>query len=392
MRTVPKLIMILHIDMDAFFASIEQAINPRLKGKPLIVGTRNNKLYTVVCAASYEAKALGISSGMPTALAFQICPGLEFVAAEQSKYIWTSEQILKMLESYGYALNYPSIDEFQMDIAEPVNPESLAQEIQKQIYAEFQITASIGIARNCVLAKLASKLNKPNGITVLTAGNLEAILVQTPLNKLCGIGQKTGLLMQDLGIKTCLDLYQKTPVFLEQTLGKYGLNLYLSLHSTESLQLATETEKPKSVGHSYSLPRASENPGFIRAWIRLLSEMVGERLRQQNLSAFTVNLWLSRPQYKGFSAQKTYSQATNDGYEIYLRCRKIIAGIGLETPKIRAFGVTCSNLTQSSYSPLFKEEKRREELIKAVDNINIRQGQGTIYPAMTILTRKIPRK
>ena len=102
--------MILHIDMDAFFASIEQAVNPRLKGKPLIVGSRKNKLYTVVCAASYEAKVLGINSGMPTKQAFRLCPNLEFVPAEQSKYIWTSEQIFELLKAYGFRLNYASID------------------------------------------------------------------------------------------------------------------------------------------------------------------------------------------------------------------------------------------------------------------------------------------
>ena len=389
MRTVPKLIMILHIDMDAFFASIEQAINPKLKGKPLIVGTRNNKLYTVVCAASYEAKALGISSGMPSADAFRICPHLEFVAAQQSKYIWTSEQILNMLRNYGYELNYASIDEFQIDIADTNDPETLAKEIQKQIYANFKITASIGIARNCLLAKLASKLNKPNGIVILTPHNLEQVLAITPVKKLCGIGQKTEVLMQDLGVKTCLDLYHKTPGFLEQNLGKYGLNLNLGLHSIESLRTTCEEEKPKSVGHSYSLPRASENPGLIRAWIRLLSEMVGQRLRQQNLTSQTVHLWLSGPQSTGLNSQKTYSQATNDGHEIYARCLRILAKISLRMPRIRALGVTCSNLSQSSYLPLFREEKRRERLIKAVDSINTRQGEGAIYPAITILTRKI---
>ena len=100
--------------MDAFFASIEQAINPRLKGKPLIVGSRGNKLHTVVCAASYEAKRLGISSGMSTREALQICPELEFVPAEQGKYIWTSRRILEMLKGYGYPVDYASIDEFRV--------------------------------------------------------------------------------------------------------------------------------------------------------------------------------------------------------------------------------------------------------------------------------------
>ncbi len=380
--------MILHIDMDAFFASIEQAVNPRLKGKPLIVGSRGNKLHTVVCAASYEAKALGIGSGMPAKEAFQICPDLEFVPAQQGKYIWTSGQIFDMLKGYGFRLNYASIDEFQMDIGNTPGPGILAKNIQKKIYSEFNITASIGIAKNWILSKLGSKLNKPNGVTIISETNLKETLAKTPVEKLCGIGQKTAPELQALGINSCLDLYQKSALFLEQNLGKAGLNLYLSLHSVERFDGSEEEQKPKSIGHSYTLNRASETPGFIRAWIRLLSEMVANRLRQQNLNANTVHLWLNGPKIGNFSAQKTYSQATDDGYEIYHRCIKIMARMSLKTPRIRALGVTCGNLTHSQNASLFREQKRREELLKTLDKLNNRYGDGCIYPAIINLAKK----
>ncbi len=380
--------MILHIDMDAFFASIEQAVNPRLKGKPLIIGSRANRLHTVVCAASYEAKALGIDSGMPSLEAFNLCPNLEFVAADQSKYIWTSEQIFELLKGYGFEVIYASIDEFQMDIPDTPNPENLARDIQKQIHETFKITASIGIARNCILAKLASKLNKPNGIAILTREKLEETLSGVPVKKLCGIGEKTGLLFEGLGIKTCLDLYQKSPQFLEQNLGQNGLNFYTALHSTQHFQTQENEEKPKSVGHSYTLPRASENTGFIKAWIRLLSEMVGRRLREKNTAAKTVHLWLSGPEMPNFGAQRTYKEPTNDSYDIYLKALNIMARISQRIPKIRALGITCSNLFPVNYSPLLKEEKRREDLIKALDSINSRLGEWSIYPAAITLAKK----
>ncbi|MDP3732757.1 MAG: DNA polymerase IV [Candidatus Omnitrophota bacterium] len=380
--------MILHIDMDAFFASIEQAINPKLKGKPLIVGSRNNKLYTVVCAASYEAKAYGIDSGMPTKKAFKLCPNLEFVAADQGKYIWTSEQIFELLKGYGFEVVYASIDEFQMDVADTLNPKSLAQTIQKQIHEAFKITASIGIAGNSPLAKLASKLNKPNGIAILTQDNLEKALAGIPVKKLCGVGEKTGFLFEGLGIKTCLDLYQKSPQFLEQNLDQNGLNIYMNLHSTDRFNTLQEDSKTKSIGHSYTLPRASENTGFIKAWIRLLSEMVGRRLREKNMAAKTVHLWLSGPEMPNFGAQKTYKETTNDSYEVYLRCLKIMARIGKKMPRIRALGVTCSNLFPVNCPPLLKEEKRREDLVKALDSINSRLGEWSIYPAVITLAKK----
>ncbi|MDD5729705.1 MAG: DNA polymerase IV [Candidatus Omnitrophica bacterium] len=381
--------MILHIDMDAFFASIEQAINPRLKGKPLIVGSRDNKMRTVVCAASYEAKTRGIDSGMPSAEAFKICPDLEFVPADQSKYIWTSEQIFEILKGYGFETVYASIDEFQMDITGTPDPRALAEKIRKQIHDTFNITASVGIAKNFLLAKLASKLNKPNGVAIITEENLIETLGRTPAKKLRGVGEKTAESLYLLGIKTCLDLYQKSPAFLEKYFGKNGLSLYVSLHSDEALKNYDEEDKPKSIGHSYTLPRASKTPGFIKGWLRLLAEMVAQRLRQNNLVAGTVHLWLNGPEIGNFGCQKTYHQATNDGFEIYHKSLQILAGTGPRMPAIRALGISCSNLSVSNYAPLFAEQRRREDLLKAMDTINNRLGEGAIYPAITILTRKM---
>lgn len=321
--------MILHIDMDAFFASIEQAVNPRLKGKPLIVGSRNNKMHTVVCAASYEAKALGIGSGMNSSEAFKICPGLEFVPAEQSKYIWTSEQILGLAKGYGFKTAYISIDEFQMDIGNETEPHTLADNIRKQIYANFKITASVGAAENGILAKLASKLNKPNGIAILTNENLKETLSKTPIKKLCGVGEKTETLLLGVGVNSCFDLYNKTLGYMESILGKFGINLYEGLHCKESFDAKNGSDPnfgsdpffvpdlPKSIGHSYTFPRSSVNPQFIKAWIRLLSEMVGRRLREQKLFSFTTHLWLNGPKIGNFASQNTSDQATDDSYEIY---------------------------------------------------------------------------
>lgn len=379
--------MILHVDMDAFFASIEQAINPRLKGKPLIIGSRNSRMHTVVCAASYEAKRAGIDSGMPSAEAFKICPSLEFVPAEQSKYIWTSRQIFQLLKCFGFEVLYTSIDEFQMDIMQHSEPESLAEEIRDKINKEFNITASVGVAKNWLLAKLGSKLNKPDGVTILTEENLEEVLNHFPASKICGVGKATAAILEGLGVKTCLDLYQRNAQFLERNLGKYGLNLYMSLHSIDAFDAVQEPDEPKSVGHSYTLPRAILNPQFIRAWIRTLSEMVARRLRQDNWQSQTVHLWLNGPEIGSFSVQKTFQQPTNDGFEIYQRSLKVMTRLAQKAPLIRAFGVSCSGLSKCLYQPLFKEQKRRENLLKAMDRINTRFGDNSIYPAVVSLAK-----
>ncbi len=362
--------MILHIDMDAFFAAIEQAINPRLKEKPLIIGSRGNKMHTVVCAASYQAKALGIHSGMPSKDAFIICPSLEFVTADQAKYIWTSEQIFELLKSFRLPLSYASIDEFQLELLGVKDPVSLGKEIKAQIYANFNITASVGIGKNWILAKLASKLNKPDGLTLINDSNFEQILRKASLTKACGMGGKTGEILIEQGLRTCWDLYLKMPGFFEQNPGKFEEN----------------DRKPKSISNSYTLPRTEINPQVIKAWIRLLSEMVGVRLREQNLVSRTVNLWLSGPEIGSFKAEKTAQIATNDSYEIYLRSLKIMARIPLKRPRIRAIGVSVSQLSFEDTPFLLLEEKRREALVKAFDRINSRFGEGSIYPAQIAFT------
>lgn len=381
--------MILHIDMDAFFASIEQAINPALKDKPLIVGSRGNKFHTVVCAASYEAKRYGISSGMPSREAFQLCPELNFVSADQNKYIWTSDKILELLHKYKLPVERASIDEFRLDVDEKNDPQALAQEIRKDIRKNFQITASIGIAKNCLLAKLASKINKPDGIAMITDKNLESVLAVLPAKKLCGVGSATDAVLDQLGIKTCLELYRQTAALLYQHLGQAGLDFYASLRATESIELGLADEKPKSIGHSYTLPRASRNPVFIRAWIRLLTNMAAKRLREADLSAKTVHLWLNGPKIGNITCQKTFSQATNDDYEISQRAVKIMTKTCPQTAAIRALGVACGGLGKTEGPPLFIEQKRRGELLKALDAINDRFGEETIYPAVVNLTRPV---
>ena len=177
------------------------------------------------------------------------------------------------------------------------------------------------------------------------------------------------------GLRTCWDLYLNLPGFFDNNTGKFNENTGKS------------DEMPKSISHSYTLFKSELNPQVIRAWIRLLSEMVATRLRQQNLVSQNVHLWLDGPEIGNFVAQKTYQVQTNDGYEIFQRAFKIMAKLGPETPKIRAIGVTCGSLSRRCYQPLFKEEIRREDLIKALDRINNRFGEGVIYPAITAFTR-----
>ncbi|MDP8259651.1 MAG: DNA polymerase IV [Candidatus Gygaella obscura] len=378
--------MIIHIDMDAFFASIEQAVNPTLKGLPLIVGSRGNKNYTVVCAASYEAKRLGIDSGMPTKEAFLICPQAEFVPADSAKYVYTSEVIFEMLFKFDPNPQYVSIDEFQLDLRD-THPEEyvkICNNIKRWIVKEFNITCSIGVAKNCLLAKLASKLNKPDGVCILDKKTMEKTLKNTDVGKLSGIGKVTLERLNNLGFYTCLDLYNQNQSFLNSHFGKVGFNLFLELHGQDSFSLNPQVNPAKSIGHSYTLNRSTNNQDLILNWIRLLSEMVSVRLRKHNLTAKTISFWYSKDKdFKGITRQKTFQLPTNNGQDIYEKTCQIWRKIAPNRPFLRALGVSTSQF-QAPQKNLLKEIQRREDISNIMDKINQKYGDWTLIPAQLI--------
>lgn len=382
--------------MDAFFASVEQAVNPRLKGHPLIVGSRANKYHTVVCAASYEAKALGIDSGMNTREAFRICPQVKFVVANSARYIFTSERIFELLKDFSPNLGYVSIDEFLVGLeglkgvlAEPVE---VARKIKQAIKEQFSITCSIGIAPTRILAKLASKLDKPDGLRVIEAGQIPKVLQDLPIQVLCGIGSSLKTRLNSLGIITLSDLFEAPKELLASHFGKVGQWLYEAVRPSNDQPVTVFDAKnnpPKSISHSYTLARQTANNDTIFAWIRQLSEMVSERLRRQNLEAKTVHLYLlNLDQNRGFSHQKTFDQATSDGYELYKRCRLILGpnkGINF---KVRAIGVAASNFAPEDGMFLFNEQAKRHRLLQAQDSINSKIGEWSIFPAQVMLASR----
>jgi len=388
--------MFMHIDMDAFFASVEQVSNPTFKGRPLIVGSRDNKFHTVVCAASYEAKAFGIDSGMPSREALKLCPHAHFVAADSAKYIYTSRKIYEILQQFSPQVEYASIDEFVLnpDGLELIfgTPEIIAQKIKDRIKLEFTLSCSIGIAQTRALAKLASKLDKPDGLMVIDGKSLLEVLKATPVEKVCGIGPALKKGLNNMGVFSCLELLKTPKKLLAQRFGKVGLWLYGSvrLHTQDSPVEAADSPKepPKSIGHSYTLPRPISQRTAIFAWIRLLSEMVGERLRQQNLAAKTIYLALSSKE-QNLAQQKTFFEPVFDGLEVYQRCLRILSQSQFTLSQVRFVAVSTSNFSLPEGPFLFREQNRREELISALDKINQRFGDWTVFPASVSAVKDI---
>jgi Nucleotidyltransferase/DNA polymerase involved in DNA repair len=304
---------ILHIDMDAFFASVEQAANPGLRGKPLIVGGRPDRKRTVVCAASYEAKRLGIDSGMSAQEAFRICPQAVFVAADSAKYLYVSGRISDMLRYYSPQLEQASIDEFYLDVtgcdARFGSYLELGMHIKNAISAQFHITGSVGISINRLMSKIASKLKKPDGMLILDEPDIPIVLADLPVGKIPGIGSRLTRRLHELSVFSFADLRKFPRDLLAEKFGKIGMWMYGVAHpqcvDEEEIQRYDQPESPpKSVGHSYTVPHNLYSRQEVEAWLRLLSEMVAARLRRYGREARIVHVYLRKPDMESVGQEK----------------------------------------------------------------------------------------
>jgi DNA polymerase-4 len=378
--------IILHIDMDAFFASVEQAASPSYRGKPLIVGSRGKKYNTVVAACSYEAKEYGIQSGMPTATAFNLCPQAIFVAADSAKYMYTSDSIFELLKSYSDKMERASIDEFYLDLSKEdfEKAKIAARKIKKAIRQSFNITGSIGIAPAKIIAKIAAKAKKPDGLFVLEKENeVLDFLKGLPVEKVPGIGPHIKQRLNDMSIFTCGELADTGLKVLASRFGKLGFWLYEVSRGRDAGVVSywyEPDEPPKSVSHSYTLGHELCRRDDLEAWILMLSEMVAYRLRKDRLEARTVCLCL-KDRIGFLSREKKFSSQTSDALEIYKRSLIILDTFGLKNFCVRSLGVSASCLYAQEDLYLFSQDRERNQLISALDKINERFGEWSIYPA-----------
>ncbi|MFH1062308.1 MAG: DNA polymerase IV [Candidatus Omnitrophota bacterium] len=381
---------ILHIDMDAFFASVEQAHNPRLKGKPLIVGGRADKQRTVVCAASYEAKALGINSGMSAQEALRICPYAEFVAADSAKYVYVSNQIAEMLKSYSPQVEQASVDEFYLDITGLDKMFSsyleLGMQIKHAIQKRFSITGSVGISVNRLMSKIASKLKKPDGMLILEIEDIAFGLKDLPIQKIPGIGRSLTDRLNNLSIFTFADLQKFSADFFQQRFGRVGLWMYAVAHpefaDEDQIEWINQKPKaPKSIGHSYTLTNNIYARHEVEAWLQLLSEMVSFRLRKHKLEANTVHVYLRKPDMKFISGEKNFKEYSNDSNHLFKRALFLLDKLKAGNVEVRALGLSVKNLLPATGNFLLADAQKRFRICNAQDEINQKFGDWTVYPA-----------
>ncbi len=284
---------VLHIDANAFFASVEQAANPELRGKAIaVVGSHGR---TVITTSSYEARAKGVKTGMSKYEALRVCPELIIVVGDNKKYTYTSTRMNEIFRDYTPEVEAFSIDESWLDVTHSLSifgsAENIAYLIKARIKHCFDITVSIGIAPNKLLAKLASDMLKPDGITVLTPESVSRTLERMPIGELCGIGSKMKRHLNMMSIYTCGELGRCEEARLTRKFGIIGKRLKemgQGIDHSPVVQFADENDV-KSVGHSSTLERDISDPVEIKRFLLQLSEMVGSRARRYNVSGKTIS-------------------------------------------------------------------------------------------------------
>jgi len=379
---------ILHIDMNAYFAAVEQQSNPALRGQPIAVTGSGAR--TIITTASYEARAFGVKTGMPVFMAKRLCPQLILVVGNNRKYTDTAAGIVEIFREFTSLVEVFSIDEAFLDVTGSLalygSAERIAMLIKAQIRHRYGLTCSVGIAPNKLLAKLASEMQKPDGLTRIAPDKVAEVLETMPVGELCGIGKKTQKQLELLGIGTCGQLGRFPLNVLRKRFGIVGERLQAMGRGIDSSPVvpASEEDEVKSVGHSTTLPRDIDDPQEIRSWLLRLSEMVGQRARRYRMTGRTVTLTVRYADFTTFSVRATGSDWLSRSDAIYRAACALLETLTLAQP-VRLLGVTLSSLRQEvqQYS-LFEDERKAQQVAEAIDSVNDRYGGFAVTYASTL--------
>lgn len=383
--------ILIHLDMNSYFATMEQQAYPSLRGKPVGVAGKGRGERTVVVGASMEAKKFGLYSGISSWEALKLCPGLILVQADYDRYIFTSKRIFSLLERFSPTVDVFSIDEAFLELPNSVDwvtAEKIAKQIKKLIRTQVGdwLTCSIGISYGKTLAKLGSELQKPDGLTVIRPENFTELAQKIPVEKLCGVGWRIRPRLNQMGITTIGELGAAPKAILSQTFGDFTGNWLHRIGNgldDNILRSFRELPQEKSVGHSYTLPRDVTSIDDAKKVLLLLAERVGVRLRRKNLIGRTVSVYIRFSDRTGWGQRHTQKEFVLDGYQIYTAGEKLLRYLPRDKA-IRLVAITISDLSKQTETtrPLFETDRRHEQLVRAIDRVNNRYGEFTIHRAV----------
>jgi DNA polymerase-4 len=379
---------ILHVDLDAFFAAVEQRDRPELRGKPVIVGGAGAGGRGVVSAASYEARKFGVHSAMPIRTASRLCPDAVFLPVDGRKYQAVSRKVMAILRRFTPLVEPISIDEAFLDVTGSQalfgDGGTIARRIKAAIREEIGLTASVGVATTKLVAKIASDLRKPDGLVVVPPGEEAEFLAPLPITRLWGVGAPTAAALRDYGVATIGDLAKLPRETLERRFGKIGAALAGRAWGLDADQV-TDPADAKSVGHEHTFDVDTSDREVIERTLLAMADGVSSRLRASGVKAGTVSVKIRDSSFRTITRQRTLPEPTDLTEPIWK------AAVDLATPevrgiKVRLVGVTASNLGSPDQLSLFERSDggRRRRVVDAVDDIHRRFGDRSLTRARLI--------
>jgi DNA polymerase-4 len=383
---------IIHLDLDAFFASVEQRDNPVYRGKPLIVGgisgAGGNLNRGVVCAASYEARKYGVHAGMPIWEARQKCPQAIFIPSQMNKYLKASKKFFQICSNFTPLIEVLSIDELFLDVSgcESLFGSSkiIGRKIKERVYGELGLKVSVGIAENKFLAKIATNLGKPDGFYIIPSEDIKKILYPLPVSSLWGIGKKTEELLKKSGIYQIEQLAQMPDSILDNLLGKNGKKIKLLAQGIDESPVTPPSEV-KSISRETTFPTNITEKAILIKELLKISQLVGYTSRKKGYKGRTITLKVRFQNFTTLNKSITLESSTNIDDLIFKTVVKLLDKIKIKKEGIRLLGVKLSKLTfyntPKQLNLLGDREEKLEQLTQSLDKIREKFGSKAITRA-----------
>ncbi|HHW29642.1 MAG TPA: DNA polymerase IV [Syntrophomonadaceae bacterium] len=381
---------ILLADMNSFFASVHQALDPELQGKPVIVAGDPEKRHGIVLTASYEAKKRGIRTGMGVWEARHRCPEGIFIKPQYHLYVDFSSRVLQIMGDFTPLVEPFSIDEAFMDVTGSQklfgSPVEIAKKLKERIRREIGITCSIGVGPNKLLAKMAAGLQKPDGLTVMTHENMPQLLWPLPVRELFGVGHRYEQHLHKLNIYTIGDLAKYPAAILKKKFGLYGETLWLSANGIDSSPVDPDSlNRVKSIGQQITLPRDYKG-NEIKVVILELADLVAHRVRAGGYLGKTVSLTLKDTNFCCLSRMQTLKRPTNLAADISAAAFELLQKHWSPRWPVRMVGVSLANLfpSQLEQAELFGNREKLRGIEKACDQVRERYGRTAVFRAISL--------